>query len=221
MTVGNQKRNRGRRAPDSPPYRTMIQLGVHGLTDEHRHMLTDPARARAVFADHPAVGLGARTDTPAGTATVSSFGTPGASSATTEQLPLLLLETRHAIHWHAPGHGQVEAQVQAICHQGFTLWSGPLVALLRVPGWTLRRPALDRLELHGPGGRWAHTTLTPDPEWLSAAASQHDVLVIYGPALGVEIDPALVEPTDNGRRGELDDYRRIGYVAAGIVEFQP
>ena len=85
--MGKQKRNRGRRAPDSPQYRKMIELGVHSLTDEHRHMLTDPANARAVFADHPAVGLGTRTDTPAGTAKVSGLGTPGASSTTTEQLP--------------------------------------------------------------------------------------------------------------------------------------
>jgi hypothetical protein len=134
---------------------------------------------------------------------------------------VLLLETRHAIHWHAPGHGQVEAQVQAICHEGFTLWSGPFAALLRVPGWTLRRIAVDRLELHGPGGRWAHTALTPDPEWLSAAASQHDVLVIYGPAIGVEVDRTLIEPSDSGRRSELEEFRRIGYVAAGVVEFRP
>ena len=93
--------------------------------------------------------------------------------------------------------------------------------LTRVPGWVLHRPASDQLELHGPRGLWAHTALRPDPAWLSAAASGHDVLVIYGPAVGVADAPGHTEPTDAGRRDELDQFRRIGYVAAGIVEYQP
>lgn len=110
--------------------------------------------------------------------------------------------------------------VQAVCREGFTLWTD-VAMLLRAPGWGLHRPDPEHLELRSPRGPWSHTAATPDPEWLSAAASQHDVLVIYGPAIGVEIDPTLTAPSEDGRRGELEEFKRVGYVAAGIVAYQP
>ena len=147
-------------------------------------------------------------------------GVETSDPATTEALPVLLVETRHSLHWRTANGDQCELQVQAMCHDGFTLWTD-IAILLRVPGWSLHRPDPEHLELHGPRGLWAHTALTPAPEWLSAATSQHDVLVIYGPAIGVEIDPNLTTPTEDGRRGELEEFKRIGYVAAGIVAYQP
>ncbi|OLM28063.1 hypothetical protein Ae717Ps2_6802c [Pseudonocardia sp. Ae717_Ps2] len=128
-----------------------------------------------------------------------------------------------AFHRHAPGHGQVEAQVQATCSAGFSLWTSALMALVRAPGWTLSRVSPELLELHGPGGCWAHTTLTPDPQWLAAATSQHVVLVVYGPAVGVRTEEAdgdyPGDSSDEGRKAELDRFREIGYVSAGIVAF--
>ena len=203
-------------------------LSIDGLrlTGEQRRTLAAPAHARAVFSDHPAVGLGARRDTPAGPATVTNFGTPlptrvpASDPETTAALPVLLLETAHAQQYVNTDGTRAELQVQAACLDGFTLWTD--VALLqRVPGWALRRRGADQLELHSPRGLWSHTALRPDPAWLSEAASGHDVLVIYGPAVGVVAAPGHTEPTDTGRRDELEQFRRIGYVAAGIVEYQP
>ena len=214
----------------SAMYEALSELGVGPLNAEQRQMVIAPANARAVFSDHPAVGLGARTDATAdaGSARVTSFGfAPSVSPdlarvdgpETAEALPVLLLEPRHAFHWHAPGYGQVEAQVQAMCRGGFSLWTSALMALVRVPGWTLSRTSPELLELHGPGGRWAHTTLTPDPQWVAAATSQHVVLVVYGPAIGVRSDDANSEYPDSSRKAELDEFREIGYVSAGIVAF--
>ncbi|OLL89695.1 hypothetical protein Ae331Ps2_6030c [Pseudonocardia sp. Ae331_Ps2] len=43
-------------------YKALSELGVGPLNAEQRRMVIAPANARAVFSDHPAVGLGARND---------------------------------------------------------------------------------------------------------------------------------------------------------------
>lgn len=197
------------------------------LTAEQRRMVSRRAHARAVFSDHPAVGLGARHDTPAGPGKVSTFGSgvapvgfPTSHPEITEGLPVLLVEARHALIYTVGPGAQAELQVQAMCRDGFTMWTG--VALLaRARGWSLRRPDPDHLELRGPRGQWAAPAVRPDPQWLSAAASQHDVLVVYGPTLGVREEPehGHTYADDSRRHAELEEYRRIGFVAAGIVSY--
>lgn len=201
------------------------------FTVAQREMALAPAHARAVLSDHPAVGLGARTEATAagGSAQVASFGfTPSISPdvaqvdgpETAEALPVLLLETRNMLAFDLPGHGVVEAQVQAAGAHGFSLWSDAPIALRQIPDWTLSRPSPERLELHGPGGRWAHTTLSPDPQWLAAAVSQQVVLVLFGPQLGVRADdPSNDYPSESSRTAELDKARTVGFVGAGIVAY--
>lgn len=201
------------------------------FTAEHRQMALAPAHARAAFSDHPAVGLGARTDATAagGSARVASFGfTPSISldvarmdgPETAEALPVLLLETRNMLAFDLPGHGVVEAQVQAVGAHGFSLWSDAPMALRQIPDWTLSLPSPERLELHGPGGRWAYTTLSPDPQWLAAAASQQVVLVLFGPQLGVRADdPSNDYPSESSRKAELDKARTVGFVGVGVVAY--
>lgn len=108
-----------------------------------------------------------------------------------------------------------------ICQAGFTLWDS-LLALQPASGWSLSRPQRDHLELHGPeGDLWAQAALDLDPQWISAAVSQHVVPVVYGPQLGVRcpdnIDPS--QYTDSQRREELHRARELGFVAAAIVSW--
>lgn len=224
--------SRSRRSPEPPGHVVLAAveaLGVRSLTltAEQRRMIAHRAHARALFADHAAVGLGARRDTPTGPAQVSTFGTeapagfPTSHPDTTEQLPVLLVEARHGLIYTLTDSGaQAELQVQAMCADGFALWTG-VAMLTRAPGWSLRRAGSDHLELRGPRGLWATPAVRPDPQWLSAATSQRDVLVIYGPTIGVREDEGHRYRDDNQRRTELEEYRRIGFVAAGIVEFAP
>ena len=178
---------------------------------------------RALLSDHPALGLGARADHRAGGATLSILGTGSASEkGTTEGLPVLLLEPHRSVHGLDPETGTVQtAQVQMICEAGFTLWDS-LLALQPAPGWSLSRPQRDTLELHGPDSDlWAHAPIDLDPQWVSAAVSQHVVLVVYGPQLGVRC-PENINPsqyTDSQRCEELHRARELGFVAAAIVSW--
>lgn len=226
--------SRPRRPPKSPGpvvLETVEALKIPSLTltDDQRRMISRRAHARAVFSDHPAVDLGARRDTPTGPAKVSTFGAgaapvgfPTSSPETTEGLPVLLVEARHALIYTVGSGAQAELQVQAMCFDGFTMWTG-VAMLARAQGWRLRRRDSDHLELRGPRGLWAAPAVRPDPQWLLAAASQHDVLVIYGPTIGVREEPehGHTFADDSQRRAELEEFRRIGFVAAGIVSFAP
>jgi hypothetical protein len=72
------------------------------------------------------------------------------------------------------------------------------------------------------GGLWADADLVPDPEWISAATSQHYVTVLYGPKLGVRVPPGLPAARygDAERKAELTDARASGMVAAALVEWR-
>lgn len=209
--------------------RELVAMGLP-VTAVDRQLVRASAHARAVLSDHPAVGLGPRTDATAagGSARLTSLGftlniSPDVARLegpeTAEALPVLLVETRSTMLVDFP-QGRGDAQVVALATRGFNLWSDGPMMLGKIPDWSLSRPSPERLELHGPGGCWAHTTLTPDPQWLAAAVSQREALVLFGPSLGVRaVNPNNDYSSESSRKAELDMARSAGLVCAGIVTY--
>lgn len=221
--MGKGDRARAKRQREGADVMERLRRGEGMSRRERKVAVADIAvRARAVFSDHPAVGIGARTDQELATGgRLSSFTGPSRPGATTEALPVLLLEPTQAIYGldEATGH-PLELRVDGIVATGLTRWVGPLVPLVQVDDWVLRRPRPGVIELQDEvGAPCARATIAPDPEWLSAAASQHVALVVYGPQIGIGV-PDGVDPDQHGdaeRHAELERNRSIGHVAVGIV----
>lgn len=221
--MGKGDRGRAKRQREGADVMERLRRGEGMSRRERQAAVADiSARSRAVFSDHPAVGIGARTDQDLATGgRLSSFTGPSRGGGTTEALPVLLLEPTQAIYGLDEVTGYpLELRVDGIVQTGFTRWVGPLVPLVQVDDWVLRRPRPGVIELQDEvRAPCARTTIAPDPEWLSAAASQHVALVVYGPQIGVGvpdgIDPA--QHSDAERHAELERNREIGHVAVGIV----
>jgi hypothetical protein len=116
------------------------------------------AEARATFTDDKAVGLG------------RIAPAPGESPATTEQVPVLLLEPRTAMMMANPETGEVtEGQVDAIIKAGLQRLTWPAALVEPTAGWTLQRTA-DGIELRDAhGGPWVRCVVLLEPRWVSAA----------------------------------------------------
>jgi len=112
------------------------------------------AEARATFTDDKAVGLG------------QVAPAPGESPATTEQVPVLLLEPRTAMMMANPTTGEAtEGQVEAIIKAGLQRLTWPAAVVEPAAGWTLRRTAVG-IELRGAhGGPWVRCAVMLDPRW--------------------------------------------------------
>jgi hypothetical protein len=168
------------------------------------------AEARATFTDDKAVGLG------------RIAPAPGESPATTEQVPVLLLEPRTAMMMANPETGEVtEGQVDAIIKAGLQRLTWPAALVEPTAGWTLQRTA-DGIELRDAhGGPWVRCVVLLEPRWVSAAVGWGQVLVLYGVRLGVRVPPNQVSrrygPAE--RRAELKQARQAGIVAAGFVRW--
>jgi hypothetical protein len=168
------------------------------------------AEARTTFTDDKALGLG------------QVAPAPGESSATTEQVPVLLLEPRMAMMMANPTTGEAtEGQVEAIIKAGLQRLTWPAALVKAAGGWTLQRTA-DGIELRdAQGGPWVRCMVLLEPRWVSAAVSWGQVLVLYGVRLGVRVPPTQESrrygPAE--RRAELRQARQAGIVAAGFVRW--
>jgi hypothetical protein len=168
------------------------------------------AEAQATFSDDQAVGLG------------RVAPAPGDSPATTEQVPVLLLEPRTAMLVANPETGEAtEGQVEAIIKAGLQRLTWPATLLEPAAGWTLQRTG-DGIQLcDAQGGPWVRCAIGLEPRWVSAAVSWGQVLVLYGVRLGVRIPPNLGNrhygPAE--RRTELQQARQAGIVATGFVRW--
>jgi hypothetical protein len=113
-----------------------------------------------------------------------------------------------------------EAKTEAIVAQGFhRLPGGPVWAIKPAPGWEVRRLPGELVLRDSSGDIWARSTITPDPAWISAAASQHTVIVFYGPNLGVRTPPGI-NPARYGTAQRAAEFRRgrqDGLVTAATV----
>jgi hypothetical protein len=168
------------------------------------------AEARATFTGDQALGLG-------GVAPA-----PGESPATTEQVPVLLLEPRMAMMMVDPTTGEAtEGQVEGIIKAGLQRLTWPAALVQPAAGWTLQRTA-DGVQLRDAhGGPWVRCAVMLQPRWVSAAVSWRQVLVLYGVRLGVRLPPnqgnRRYGPAE--RRAELKQARQAGIVAAGFVRW--
>jgi hypothetical protein len=121
-------------------------------------LLDGVVAAQTLFGDHPHVG----------------FGSPR---------PVLLLETSETFMVKGPSAAQIELQVELMRLLGFQRLTGARVPDA-LPGWSVAMgPAW--LELRDPDGDpWVIVETTPDPAW-AAAAADGQVIVLFGPCLGV------------------------------------
>jgi hypothetical protein len=135
------------------------------------------AEARATFTDDKAVRLG------------RVAPAAGESPATTEQVPVLLLEPRTAMMIANPKTGEVtEGQVEAIIKAGLQrlTWPAALVQP-REAGRCNAPPTGSSCATPMAVRGWPCVLL--EPRWVSAAVSWGQVLVLYGVRLGVRVPP--------------------------------
>lgn len=140
----------------------------------------------------------------------------------TERRPILLLETSDTMLVRDPATDRTyELQVELLARQGFRRLTPETAVPEPLPGWTLR-PRSGQLELTDQHGNpWVTADITPDGDWL-AAASEGQVVVLYGACLGV-CPPGGVPLSQYGppqRAAELRFARRQGFVAAATVAWE-
>jgi hypothetical protein len=145
-------------------------------------------------------------------------------AGTVEPLPVMLFEPGRVIMLENTAAGVVqEGRVEAIVAAGFgRVPAGPAWAVESAPGWQLQRVPGELVLRDSNGDIWASSPVTPDPRWVSAAASYGHVMVFYGPRLGVRC-PEGTSPdryTTAARAAEFRQARGYGLVTAAIVSWQ-
>jgi hypothetical protein len=144
------------------------------------------------------------------------------TSGTEEPVPVVLFEPEKAIMTENAVTGLVqELRTEAIIACGFHRVPPPGGVWGAEPafGWELRRePGMLTLR-DASGDIWASSELTPDPRWVSAAASGRHVIVFYGPQLGVRVPPGTdpARYTTAARAAEFRAAREQGLVSVATV----
>ncbi|APU15621.1 MULTISPECIES: hypothetical protein [Actinoalloteichus] len=140
--------------------------------------------------------------------------------------PVLLCEPRRTLMVTDGDGAATELQIEIIVQAGFGgRVATPASAVDDAPGWTLSR-ADGGLELRDDeDGLWARAEITAAPEWLAAASSSGQVVVLYGFRLGVvPPDVHLANPgqtyTDALRAAELRESCAGGWVAGARVAWR-
>lgn len=171
---------------------------------------------RVLFVDDPAVGMGAVVTG------LSPSGEPVADG-TADQVPVALFEPRKAMMIRQQDGRLREAQAEAAVTLGLRPFLAGFVTLERAAGWVLRRlPGNSGLELvDSTGSVFSRIQHLLTPEWVSAAVSYGDVLVLYGTSIGVRVPEGVTEAgyLPAKRAAELKQSRELGTVAAGYVRW--
>jgi hypothetical protein len=140
---------------------------------------------------------------------------------TRDRIPVLMFEPERMVMATDTATGTTHDWLtEALVSGGFTRVP-PLALLGAMPadGWELYK-TVDGATLMDPyGGTVAEGRLTLDPEWVSAAASSHQVLVLVGPRLGIRVPPGrtLKSYTADERLKEFHQCRREGHLIAAVV----
>ncbi len=178
-------------------------------------MFADPrAAVRALFADDPSLGLTLTGPLPA---------LPTQRAVPSGRVPVVLFEPPLAVTLEDDAGQQRDAHCEAAITFGMLrCLPGPARAE-QVPGWTVRQTDVG-LEL-AVGGETvrAQGPVDLEPDWLRAAETYQQVVVLYGPLLGVRVPSRTTAAgyTDIERRTELDQARRAGQVAYGVLKWVP
>lgn len=138
-----------------------------------------------------------------------------------DRMPVMMFEPERMVAAQDPATGTMhDLRTEGLVTAGFTRVP-PAVFLGAMPadGWNLHRTADGPVLLDPYGGTVAEGNLTFDPEWVSAAASARQVLVLIGPRLGIRVppgrDPASYTPEE--RLKEFHECRRAGLMIAAVV----
>jgi hypothetical protein len=145
-------------------------------------------------------------------------------SGTTEPIPVIMFEPAQVLLMQNKVTGLVqETKTEAIVAQGFHRLAGGMVWTVKpAVGWQVRRRPGELLLCDSTGDIWAASKITPDPAWISAATSQRDVIVFYGPKLGVRTPPGMSQTSYSTakRAAEFRQGRQEGLVAAATVTWR-
>lgn len=168
---------------------------------------------RTVLCDDPAVGLDLSDTFPT---LPTQLVTPP------EQVPVVLFEPEMTMWVDMEDGSRREAQSDAAVSAGLhRCWPGPTPPDPS-PGWSVRHTAAG-IDLVLGSSVWATGATSPDLGWLELAGAHQQVLALYGTRLGVRIPRKLESAryTPDLRRRELDDARRDGDVAYGVLRWYP
>jgi hypothetical protein len=146
------------------------------------------------------------------------------ASGTGEPIPVVLFETVTAIMGENTVTGLVqELQTETIVACGFHRMPPPgaVWAVQPAAGWEVRREPGQLVLRDASGDIWASSDITPDPRWVSAAASRRHVIVFYGPKLGIRTPPGTnpARYTTAARTAEFRTARDQGLVSMAIVSW--
>lgn len=216
--MGKARRLRDQRRRSGP-----WQGGDPHLIRTEADLAADPALTssemlgRVTYSDDPVLGGGE---------VVRGFGPDWQPipDSTAQSPPVVLFEPTRSMVAQEPGTGLLrELRIEAITAAGFSLLQGgPVMRIEPALGWELRRVPGELLLRDGDGEIWASSKITPDPRWVSAAASAGSVIVYYGCRLGVRTPPGT-DPARYGteaRRDEFRQARRNGLTAAAMVTWR-
>ncbi len=146
-------------------------------------------------------------------------------SGTDEPIPVILFEPAKVLMSQNQDTGLVqELRTEAIVAAGFHRMppAGPIWSAKPAAGWEVRRES-DALVLRdGTGDTWASTEVSPEPRWVSAAVSYRDIIVFFGPRLGVRVPPGTnpAKYTDAARAAEFHQAREYGLVSVATVKWR-
>ncbi len=140
---------------------------------------------------------------------------------TRDPVPVLMFEPERMVMTTDTATGTThDLLTEALVSGGFTRVP-PLALLGAMPadGWELYRTTDGVVFLDPYGGTVAEGRLTLDPEWVSAAASSGQVLVLIGPRLGIRVPPGrtLKSYTADERLKEFHQCRHEGHLIAAVV----
>jgi hypothetical protein len=113
-----------------------------------------------------------------------------------------------------------ETKTEAIVAQGFHRLPVGMVWIVKpAPGWEVRRLPGELILRDSTGDIWARSKITPDPAWVSAAASQRNIVAFYGPKLGIRTPPGMnpARYSTAQRAAEFRQGRQEGLVTAATV----
>ena len=173
---------------------------------------------RATFIDSLFPGAG----TVAPVTDVTDSGEPVFDlTETRDPVPVIMFEPERMILATDSATGTShDLLTEALVSGGFTRVP-PLALLGAMPadGWELYRTADGVVLLDPYGGTVAEGRLTLDPDWVSAAASSRQVLVLVGPRLGIRVPPGrtLESYTADERLKEFHQCRHEGHLIAAVV----
>jgi hypothetical protein len=152
---------------------------------------------------------------------ITDSGEPVFDVRDSDRVAIMMFEPERMVMSKNTVTGTVEdMRAEMLVNAGFTRVP-PLALLAAMPadGWELQRTA-DGVTLLDPyGGCVAEGQLTFDPEWVSAATSAGQVMVIIGPRLGIRVPPSRTADsyTTEEQVREFHECRHAGLLIAAVV----